>query len=76
MALKPCCDVFGTAAGVKKYRVEVHEIVGQAGEEVESKLGRIELDLCPRGLDRLQHFIARGTAPPKTKVEEGNHDNK
>lgn len=69
MALKPCCDVFGTAAGVKKYRVEVHEIVGQAGEEVESKLGRIEVDLCPRGLKRLRHFIARGTAPPNKTSE-------
>lgn len=63
---KRVCDVFGVTKDVSHYRVTIDQCneVGPVDWATESCQ---EIDLCPRALKRLQHFIARGVTPPKTK---------
>ncbi len=62
MALRECCDAFATAKNVKVWRITVEEIPAKVGKGT-------EVALCPRGKDRLDKFIARGTAPPNPSKE-------
>ncbi len=71
MALKPCCDVYGTAAGVKKYRIHIEEY---AGTDTGTSFTLIDEkpDFGPRGKQRLLDGIRRLMSPPtpRTKAEE------
>lgn len=65
MALRPCCDVFNTAAGVKKYAVMVFELDDEG--ETTGKGSTVKVDLSPRGLERLNVKIETGTTPPRKR---------
>lgn len=59
MAQAKVCDIYGVTKGVKTYKVLVTEAAGIS----EGVIAR-EIDLSPRGLDRLRRFIERGTTKP------------
>lgn len=59
MAMRPVCDVYGTAKEVKSYTVAV--TVSDGDKDV-VQLKR-EADLCPRALKRLEGFVLRGLNP-------------
>ena len=63
MALRECCDAFGTANGVKLFRITVEEIDKRCGTGT-------EVALSPRGKARLDNFLVRGITPPNPKKEK------
>ena len=69
------CDVFrSTTKEIKKYRVELTEVVAQdhgEGEDVSHDpafchIDRV-IDLCPKAYDRLSNFIMKGLQSPPGK---------
>ncbi len=62
MALRPCCDVFGTATGVKKHRITIEVETSKAGEW--ETVTTAEPDYCPRGVERAIGLLGRAVRPP------------
>ena len=64
MANLKVCDVLGHKGGpdVKTYIVEVR-VAGGDEHQFEARV-----DLCPKGLERLRHFLVRGTTPKPGKA--------
>ena len=73
MAMRPTCDVCRTAKGVKRYQVTVLERDPEADAFIIQGTEPIQIDLCPRDLERLKAKIKTGTTPPperNTKPKE------
>ena len=62
MAQTKMCDVFGGTKDVQTYRVVV-----SAGN-LDPVIDR-QIDLGPRGLERLRKFVERGVSKPEGKVD-------
>lgn len=65
MALRPTCDVYGTAKGVKKYEISVFELDEDRKRAPVPAILYSSPDLCPRALERLKAKIITGTTPPR-----------
>lgn len=64
MAMRRTCDVCGTANDVARWRVRLDLIPGEDGDPVTVEGSVIDIDLCPRDLERLKAKIKSGTTPP------------
>jgi len=62
MALRPCCNVFGTAKGVKKHRLTIEVETDKA--DVWDIVSVRTADYCPRGLERAIGLLHRAVQPP------------
>ena len=66
MALRQCCDVFGTATGVKKYRICIEVEVKPS---IWERVSGVEAWYCPRGFNRAVRFLDRALHPPCVRKE-------
>jgi hypothetical protein len=66
MALRPTCDVFRTAKGVRRWQIRVDEIGRDDKVLGSSGLAEVQrrVDLCPAAFERLVKKIDSGTTPP------------
>lgn len=69
MALRECCDVYGTANGVRKYRIIVNELSEEKGGEASVVITTMKA-LCPRGKARLLKGVERLTSPPTPREKK------
>lgn len=70
MALRPTCDVFGTAKRVVRYEIAISEVDEKDVHMGNSDLHITVVDLCPRALDRLKAKIVAGTTPPAERKKK------
>jgi len=68
MALRECCDVYGTANKVKRYRIQIErQCIPEEGDEA-TDVWETRFDekktFCPRAYERLLKGIDRLTSPP------------
>ena len=73
MAMRECCDAYGTPKGVRRYRIvmcEVHEDGGETAPDVMALAGV----LCERGVNRAKGLIGKSFAAvartPADQTEE------
>lgn len=70
MATAKVCDVFGTAKGVKVYRVTIHVTDCDVDDSPEELVDEWCKELCPRGYERLLAKIGSGLIPPTKRTKK------
>jgi hypothetical protein len=71
MALRPTCDVYGTAYDVKTYSIRVVEVDRETGDLIDGSTPfTASCDLCSRAYERLKRNIAYGISKPRKRKEK------
>ena len=83
MAMRPTCDVYGTAYEVKAYKIQLFEIDRDTGEKPDGYFTGKKpdgyfnewlVDLCPAAFQRLLKKVNTGVTSPTTRATKEKTD--